>query len=136
MGCSYRSYAVVGVPFASLYEERKQKKHVTKYNEDTGKPYQQEVIEISFFWCGKEIEEECDYMEGFVKKMCGLEVYDAGSGNDGGTVGLCLAKPEPGDVQAIDGLTLSKAFLEVKEKLQKSGYNGNVQLYIISYISC
>lgn len=136
MSCSYHSYAIVGVPFDSLYTERKEKGSKTQYDQDTGKPYQKETIVTRFFWCDKEVE-EYDDQESFVEEMCGLEVHDAGYGNGGAVVGVLLAQADPGEVISVSGPDVSKAFAEAKEKLQKSGYNGNnIQLHIISYVSC
>jgi hypothetical protein len=131
MSVSHCSYVVVGVPFKDVYETKKTKKLVTKYNVDTGKPYQMPIDDWHFFWAGKEITEECDYQEDFVKKMCGLDIIS--SNDEGSVIGLEIAQAESNKVIEIEPKIIQEAILSVSEKLKASGYHGDVKVYLVSW---
>ena len=137
MSRTFNSYAVVGVPLDRLLETKKVKKLITKYNEDTGEPYQLEAIETHYLWCDIEVEAPDD-MEDFVKKMCDLGIYDTDSYDDDNNpiVGIKLGCSKPGRIVSVNKNDINKTWTDVKEKLQKSGYkNNDIQLHIIGYIS-
>src|SRR5579863_1961262 len=136
MSVSYHSSCVIGVRLEKLWTVKKEKTSVTKYNENTGQPYQQEVTKERHFWCDKEIEEPDDVYD-LVKEQCpGLDLHTSGEGNDR-IVGICLGQCEPGDVKSLDGQTVSKTWTDVNERLKKSANTENgVQLWVIAYVAC
>ncbi len=105
---------------------------VTKYNPDTGVPYQVAVNEKHYYWCDNEIDKP-GYLEDFVKAKCGLDWHSSGYG-EVDCVGTEIAKADPGDVASVKSDKLSQVLADVKEKLRASGYKGDVELLIVSYV--
>lgn len=130
MSVDYDASLMIGVALDDLYTVKKEKSQVTKYNQDTGKPYQQDVFTERYFWCGKEVE-EIDDPYAFVEKL-GLDITSSGGYSDNKyIVGKCLASADPGEIDEVTLSEFQQEFQEVKKKLQEQGYEGAIKLHLI-----
>ena len=134
MGADFSTKGVIGVRLEKLYTTKKETVKITKYNPDTGAPYQADSVTEHYFWCGEEIEEPNDIYD-LVRQKTGYDIHTSGEGDDN-IVGFLIADLEAPDVASINGPTLSQKWTEVKERLIKAGYKENgVQLHIIAYVA-
>lgn len=147
MGCTYEQYVVVGVRLSELFQVEHHQTSVTKYNQDTGVPYQQPVTVLKFLWRGQEIPEPDEYYpEEFVTNLApGMDVYSSGESarNHRGKgwnqydfrqfiVGVAVAKT--GESGGVDGI--EPEALEAAKQTVKDALGMEPQLYLVSYISC
>jgi len=64
MGVSYSSNLCVGVKMSKVFEIKNKTVLKTKYNPDTGVPYESKLIEKELLFFGKVIEEPVKYYPG------------------------------------------------------------------------
>lgn len=57
MTTNFSAHAIIGVRLRDVYEEKQIKRTITKYNEDTGIPYQEIVERVICYFCGKQVAE-------------------------------------------------------------------------------
>jgi len=149
MGADYHAVTFVGVKLSDLFRIEHRQEEVTKYNPDTGAPYQQKVMKDRFFWCDQEIPEPAGDLEEMVKHLCGLELTDTGESAriwnkkgweryalDNHVVGRMLASCEGGQTVGSDVGAFEKYLQEVKEKLRKCGYKGQLQIHLVHSVNC
>jgi hypothetical protein len=149
VGADFHAVTFVGVRLSDVFRVEPYQDQVTKYNPDTGAPYQQTVTKERFFWCDQEIAEPAGDFEDMVRNLCGLEITDTGESArtygkkgwaayalDNYVVGRLLSSCEPGDTVASDVSAFEKFHQEVKEKLRKCGYKGQIQLHLVHSVNC
>ncbi len=149
MGVDYSATMVVGVKLDELFRVERENVQVTKYDPDTGAPYQTPVVKETCTWCGKPITMPDD-LETLVKDMSGLEIYSTGepshpyrykggwNGYDLGefVVGRSIANVDNAEIATAERVEVDKQFADVKQKLERSGYKGQVQIHLVLHVSC
>ena len=141
MGADFSSYLAVGVPAHKIVKNVIEKTPVTKYNPDTGVPYQAETKKEIVYFCGKPTEFKDsihDWIEDLDLDLC----YDYSDGDKNEWIigkQLCTATATgySGD-KSIIKITpdmIEGAKNEVKTRLAAYGYEGDVDLFLIAHAS-
>ena len=137
MGASFRPFYMVGV---EVTDEREPSCKKTKYNEDTGKPYE---ITVQGDWYnvlpdGSRIDiAEEDYDFGVDCGDFSACFHDAGEGCDESYFGIILAEPDECKVSEISAEQEAKAIDALKDFLKESsGYEGEIKRYLIFNVTC
>lgn len=142
MGASFSSSLIAGVRVGDIYKVENVGSEVTKYNPDTGKPYQTKVVTKKHLLCGKEIEAKEDGPPEWLPKMSGLDVSSTGnSAYEDKTYSEFVVGVQLGvaggyrndSVLGFPAEKIANALAEAKEKLAKLGYNGKVELFLVHY---
>lgn len=144
MGVNYETKVVIGVRTDKLLHSVKEKTTVTKYNPDTGIPYQLDKYEDKFFWLGKEVDRSVvDDIEDIIKPF-GLDLYYAQEYEDN-VIGKELNLLNPGEFTSYSFKEIQNKLYEVQQLFNKM-WNGcpstsdrsdlypmtEVKLYVIS----
>ena len=146
MSCSVRAGIFVGFSFDEVAKivEKKDEKHITKYDEDTGQPYKKDISEVtkSLEVFGQEID--CDYLDSPCEVKEDIEshftsegisvTYEEDDGISDMMIGVYLVKT--GDLMYGGGnhhISLSDIERAI-EKLKKYGKNPSVVL--TTSVSC
>lgn len=58
MGTDISATTVIGFHYSEIGEEKQVKKFITKYNENTGKPYQKKYYETELYFKGEKVSEK------------------------------------------------------------------------------
>jgi hypothetical protein len=142
MSVTFKSLVAVGVKLDSIFKKTSISKEVTKFDPDTGKSYQKIISEPQHLLCGKPIELKETEPEEWVYDLLGLDLSCDCSEDGTYIVGKILSKLYPPgcgyneeSIAKIDLAKVEEVKKQVKEKLAKFGYAGDVDLYVISYVS-
>jgi hypothetical protein len=160
MGVDYSATLVVGVKMSEVFHIDRITQTITKYNPDTGEPYRKEIDKDKLIFFGREIEEPEEYHPGEwvseVTKEAGaqLDAFDTGEwcrnngsgfhAYDYNEVVVGLSVREGSSHRSYDDhhiLEASEDFIkvkiaQVKERLGKLGYNGQVMVFVVNRLSC
>lgn len=139
MGVSVSAHLVVGVRLSDLVQMVREESVVTKFDQDTGKPYDR-TVEIKKVKIGSTIHEQlADYPEDLIKWPKGLALVktgDIGRRNnfDNVVVGVEVVEADDEDpVQHVDEEDLRQAREKAKKFLKKVGWDDEVSLYLVQY---
>lgn len=132
-----QAYLVVGVPMGDIIKKEKKSETVTRYHEETGKPYEKEVSETFYTLCGKRIEEDDDEDFDSMFRRHGLEVITGGYEHDcPQVVGVCVysvadCNSSGGLLELVDDGVLSGATERAEQYLKMIGYTGPIKMYLV-----
>lgn len=139
MGISVDAYLVAGVRLSDLVQKVRESSSVTKYDPDTGKPYEK-AVEVKKVKIGDTTHEQLDeYPEGLIKWPKGLEFLDSGdiggrNNWDNTIVGVKVAEADERDpVKPVDKVVTRDAASKARMLLAKVGFKDEVHLYLIQY---
>jgi len=132
MGVSYSASIMVGILKKDCIEERKTVENVKRFNEQTGEPYEKEIInEEGLFFGNTEIDETCE-----LEFKHGFSVgYTSEGCSDEDVVGVIVT--ESGDLnygggsEEINLSEIEKKKTELKAKLQTFGVEKEPKLYLV-----
>jgi hypothetical protein len=139
MGISVSAYLVAGVRLSDLARKVTETSTVTKYNQDTGKPYDTEIVVTKIKIGNKTFDQEAGYPEDLIKWPKGLSFVttgDIGEGDwDSVVVGVKVAEADDYEWPAV--VVTDEKIDEAKEKaknlLEKVGWTDPVGLYLVLY---
>lgn len=144
MSTSYSADLIVGFPLSKVLQREEYAEEVTKYNEDTGKPYTKEITKVRYIFNGEEVdikEHYNTYTGAFapyhlIETKLGLEIYNERynyyTDEDyykRGIVGKRIKSVEDYSEVSLDQIT--KELLNVSQKLIKANIpNIDVKIYL------
>lgn len=148
MSAYFAANVVVGIKVSEIYKEEFISAEVTKYNPDTGVPYQSKIVNKKFFLFGHEIAQPVEPHpdEWKALRIPGLKIYSIGGCRkdydyDMFVFGISIAKSEDmnygGCIEAITDIEVTyKRFFEAIEPLMKAMKTVIVpSLYLVTYVS-
>ena len=138
MGYSTTAYLVAGVPYNVYYEERSNSVQTTRYDQNTGVPFQKTVVLTQHLILGEEIPEVqlYRYLE-TPKTVFGAEFRLFRRTCEDGPVyfGICVSDVEPGKDCSIEKDACDHALHTMKQFLSARGISVEPKLYLILYES-
>lgn len=132
MGVDYSAVLIVGVRYDVVVTTRTDTKEVTKYNPDTGAPYQKLVSEEVTLVCGVFKDDPRAHIENDLKLDIVIPGY--GGGREDAIVGVRVATVDEGDspYAQVGLIRLAAARDAVDRTLRAHGYTGPVpEPYVI-----
>jgi hypothetical protein len=156
MGLDVSSSVVVGIRASDILRRERYQESITKYNENTGKPYQVHVNKEKYFIFDKEMPADFELHPDNLAQYLGYddphtigegtyryprqEGYDAYN-YDKVVIGEQLINGDShrsqGDlIKEIDTDSVAKLTKKVKENFAKHGYKGEVKVYLVTNVSC
>jgi len=133
MGTSYDAMIVMGAPIKSCITYIDTSTMITKYNENTGKPYEVEVPGEVMKFNGKEIEE---YEE--VEELCRpLSIIHGAIYGEEVLLGTLLCNMDLNyecGITEIDPVKIGEAEIEVATAFEKFGIDLIPKLYLVGYV--
>jgi hypothetical protein len=148
------------VPLGALLRTETTEHSVTKYDADTGKPYEKKLAETRVFLGNQDVTEAadeyaedrvasaidswCQYGPGkalFNRQLTVVTPASEACAADTAILGVSLEQPSRdrlhANVQQLGGLpALGDAFTAARTCLDKLGYTGEIHLYVIKHESC
>lgn len=123
MSISYNAVLVVGVRYDEVVTTRTDTKEVTKYNPDTGAPYQHTISEEIGLVCGVPQDDPDDYLERTLKLEVVVPGYD-GEREDA-VVGVTVVEVDQEvSIADVSLARLDKVKIAVDRTLRHHGYTG------------
>ncbi len=159
MGVSYSTYVVAGVLARDVISVQKKTKKETKYDPDTGTPYEKETTEFVPLLFGQEepglnpSPYEWEYLkrkDTGARRFLGLKVFSTGGEQDTGRAGNPYSaydyadyvigvrvnkKQEPMSVFELSFADAALVLAQVGNTVKDLGYHGEVKLFVISHVS-
>jgi hypothetical protein len=114
MSVSYHSYLVAGVKSEKIVRKEEIRNKVTKYDPDTGKPYDKTVIEIKHFFGDLEVsdvslEEMLDEAKKVSKLSKLIEYYYADCEDNDYVIGLLVSRAGDPGIVPVSQEAINKA---------------------------
>jgi hypothetical protein len=154
MGVDISSTVVVGLKASAVIRREIYAESITKYNEDTGKPYKVNVNKEKYFIFDKEVPANFDPYPDSIAVYLGYEnAYSTGEGSyhyprregfdaydlDAIVIGEHVIDGDShrsgGDmVKEVDVEKVAQITKQVKENFAKFGYKGEVKLYLVTNV--
>lgn len=128
----YAATAIVGIPLGSLLRKEEIVTHVTKYDPDTGKPYQKENLELKWWLGNLELPDEPvrDFLEENQEKFGGLSTF-RNIGHDE-WIGIQIGNvDEYRGVSEISEKEFSAIWDKAEHEFSKLGYTGRVMVVLL-----
>lgn len=131
-----QAYLVMGVPMNDLLKQEKKVETVTRYHEETGKPYDKEVSETFYTLCGQRLEDGDEDHDSLFRRH-GLEAITGGYDSDRPTVvGICAysvaaRNSSGGLLELIDPHVINGAAERAEKNLKRIGYTGPIKMYLV-----
>lgn len=139
MSVSFGAYLFAGVKSDKLQRKEEVKTKVTKYNPDTGEPYEKVNVSYKHFIGNVEVEDSDleSMLHEVSKKVPGVK-FDYGYGHYEDkeyVIGLPIVKVRDPGAVPVSLETINNFVDIVKTQLAKVGYTGEVSLFQILYVS-
>jgi hypothetical protein len=128
-------YVVVGVPAETFYKTVYIDHKVTKYNPDTGQPYETTIRKAEHFWLGEKTDKTLNQIQHYSWKgpKVNLSYYcQYSSGIFGEQVTSCYGENSDSE---IDMNKLKEARKRVKETLKELGIQASIKAYLVTQSS-
>jgi hypothetical protein len=139
MGVSVNATLVAGVRLSDLVSKVTETTTVTKYDQDTGKPYDKEIQVTKIKIGDRTFDQEAEYPEDLIKLPKGLDFETTGDIGGRGdwdnvVVGAKVAEADDDDpVVEVDLTALDKAINKATDLLKQVGWSDGVSVYLIQY---
>lgn len=128
---SCKAQLVVGVKYKDLISVESKSTDVTKYNPDTGRPYQKTINTNVIKVAGRETDHPTDVAA--IQEMK-LEVFGTKPDRSDWIIGLVVHEAHVASVQVSD-LELEITKRRLRNTLEAYGYTNATQLYLIRHLS-
>lgn len=133
MGIDFSARLIVGVPFNYIFTKEKATK--TKYHPDTGKPYEMPVDK--WLRCGVPFEDDKEnparYPDSYLPK--GLAGFCECSEQPVSFIGMLLAEASGSEHCVVLTDQIASATEQAKALFKEVGYEGELSVYLIGYVS-
>jgi len=125
MGVSFSAITIIGIPVSAIFETRRATTNVTKYDPDTGKPYDAVQPTTVYVIGGKQVDAEAaekfkeTYQYNYDEHGLKLHVASSEGDDADGVLGIALAEADPGKQRAVPWESLATVRNRVIDELKK-----------------